>query len=220
MHHHHHHGPSFDHAHRDPGSAGRALSLSLALTSSLRLLRDALHLLLDGVPPELEFAEVGRAMAEVEGVRSVHDLHTWSLTAETKALSAHVVLCRMDDWGEVLNRCRDLLVARFGIGHITLQPETLEQGRDPRSPYRNGPTRDRPRSLAGYRCDGAVASCSIGAAAQAPGPPRGDRRPYGATTLREAGGGALPAASGGHADHARRSLPAPPDPRQWLAKIE
>jgi cobalt-zinc-cadmium efflux system protein len=105
------------------------LSLAIALLilfSSLRLLRDALHLLLDGVPPELELAEVGRAMAEVEGIRSVHDLHIWSLAAETKALSAHVVVRRMEDWGEVLNRCRDLLVARFGIDHITLQPETLE----------------------------------------------------------------------------------------------
>ncbi len=105
------------------------LSLAIALlilVSSLRLLRDALHALLDGVPAELDLATVGRAMAEVEGVRSVHDLHIWSLSAETTALSAHVVLRRMDDWGEVLTRLRHLLAARFDIDHITLQPETLE----------------------------------------------------------------------------------------------
>jgi cobalt-zinc-cadmium efflux system protein len=95
----------------------------------------ALHSLLDGVPPNLELAAVGRAMAEVKGVRSVHDLHIWSLSAETTALSAHVVLRRMDDWTEVLARLKGLLAARFGIDHITLQPETQETvvTLDPRS---------------------------------------------------------------------------------------
>lgn len=114
------------------------LSLAIALlilVSSVRLLRDALHSLLDGVPPNLELAAVGRAMAEVKGVRSVHDLHIWSLSAETTALSAHVVLRRMDDWAEVLARLKGLLAAQFGIGHITLQPETQETvvTLDPRS---------------------------------------------------------------------------------------
>jgi len=105
------------------------LSLAIAgliLVSSLRLLREALHALLDGVPPELDLAAVGRAMAEVDGVRSVHDLHIWSLSAQHRALSAHLVLRRMQDWGGVLERERALLETRFGIDHITLQPETLE----------------------------------------------------------------------------------------------
>ena len=105
------------------------LSLAIALLiliSSLRLLRDALHALLDGVPPDLDLATVGRAMAAVDGVRSVHDLHIWSLSAEHTALSAHVVLRRLEDWGEVLTRVRTLLATQFGIDHITLQPEILE----------------------------------------------------------------------------------------------
>jgi cobalt-zinc-cadmium efflux system protein len=105
------------------------LSLAIALLiliSSLRLLRDAVHALLDGVPPELDLAAVGRAMAGVNGVCSVHDLHIWSLSAETTALSAHVVLRRMEDWRDVLTDLQALLATRYAIAHVTLQPETLE----------------------------------------------------------------------------------------------
>ncbi len=98
----------------------------LILVSSLRLLRQVLHTLLEGVPLHLDLEEVGRAMAEVEDVFSVHDLHIWSLSAETTALSAHVVLRRIDDWQPVLGRLRELLDERFGIEHVTLQPEPVE----------------------------------------------------------------------------------------------
>jgi cobalt-zinc-cadmium efflux system protein len=98
----------------------------LILISSLRLLREVVHTLLEGVPMNLELEEVGRAMAGAEGVLSVHDLHIWSLSAETTALSAHVVVQRIDQWPGVLWRLRELLSERFGIEHVTLQPEPLE----------------------------------------------------------------------------------------------
>jgi cobalt-zinc-cadmium efflux system protein len=98
----------------------------LILISSLRLLREVVHTLLEGVPLHLELEEVGRAMAGAEGVKSVHDLHIWSLSAETTALSAHVVVQRIDQWPGVLWRLRELLSERFGIEHVTLQPEPLE----------------------------------------------------------------------------------------------
>jgi cobalt-zinc-cadmium efflux system protein len=94
--------------------------------SSLRLAREALHGLMEGVPLHLSLPEVGRAMASVEGVASLHDLHIWSLSAERPALSAHVVLDRMGQWDSVLARLKALLYERFGIEHVTLQPEAVE----------------------------------------------------------------------------------------------
>jgi len=91
--------------------------------SSLRLAREALHGLMEGVPFRLSLAEVGKAMAAVPGVVSVHDLHIWSISAERIALSSHVVLERMGQWDEVLAGLRTLLDERFGIEHVTLQPE-------------------------------------------------------------------------------------------------
>jgi cobalt-zinc-cadmium efflux system protein len=65
-------------------------------------------------------------MASVEGVASVHDLHIWSLSAERPALSAHVALDRIGQWDSVLARLKALLCERFGIEHVTLQPEAVE----------------------------------------------------------------------------------------------
>lgn len=102
------------------------LIVVLILISSLRLLREAVHTLLEGVPAHLDLGEVGRAMAGVEGVLSVHDLHIWSLSGDTTALSAHVVLRRIEGWEVILARLRELLDRRFGISHVTLQPESVE----------------------------------------------------------------------------------------------
>lgn len=99
------------------------LICGLILAATLRLLRQAVHTLLDGVPPRIDLPEVGKAMAGVEGVSSVHDLHIWSLDSRETALSAHVVLLRSEDWPTVLPRLQSLLAEHFGIGHVTLQPE-------------------------------------------------------------------------------------------------
>ena len=97
---------------------------ALILTATLRLLREAVHVVMEGVPPELDLEEIGRALAAVEGVESVHDLHVWALTPGQPALSAHVILRDIRHWESVLPRLTDLLEERFGIGHVTLQPET------------------------------------------------------------------------------------------------
>ncbi|HEX8713854.1 MAG: cation transporter [Gammaproteobacteria bacterium] len=96
---------------------------ALILVSSLRLLRDASRVLLEGVPLGLDLAEIGRGMAGVAGVRSVHDLHVWSLSSREVSLSAHVVIDDMRTWQEVLARIREHLQRRYAITHATLQPE-------------------------------------------------------------------------------------------------
>ena len=99
------------------------LICGLILFSTLSLLRRVVHTLLEGVPDGLSLPEVGRAMAAVDGVRSVHDLHIWSIDSRGTALSAHVVLANAARWPAVLEAERHLLHTRFGIEHATLQPE-------------------------------------------------------------------------------------------------
>ena len=99
------------------------LICGLILFSTLSLLRRVVHTLLEGVPEGLSLPEVGRAMATVDGVRSVHDLHIWSLDSHRTALSAHVVLADAARWPAVLEAERALLHSRFSIEHATLQPE-------------------------------------------------------------------------------------------------
>ena len=100
----------------------------LILVSAVRILHEALHALMEGVPPHLDLEQVGRAMAAIDSVVSVHDLHIWSLSASRVALSAHVVLKDLDEWPALLARLRDLLAREFGIEHVTLQPEPLDRG--------------------------------------------------------------------------------------------
>lgn len=103
------------------------LICGLILAATIRLLRAAVHTLLDGVPKRISLPEVGRAMARAEGVASVHDLHIWSLDSRETALSAHVLLTRGEAWPEVLERLQALLRERFGIAHVTLQPEVTPE---------------------------------------------------------------------------------------------
>ncbi len=96
----------------------------LILYSTYRLLREAVHGLLAGVPPGLSLETIGKDMASMEGVISVHDLHVWSLTSNKVALSAHVVVNDFREWDVVLSTLRTRLAQAYGIEHITLQPET------------------------------------------------------------------------------------------------
>lgn len=104
---------------------------ALILFSTLRLVKEAVHTLLEGVPPGLSLADVGQKLAAIEGVISVHDLHIWSLSSRRTALSAHVQLTDMAQWPKVLERMRKLLSATYGIEHVTFQPElALENSSD------------------------------------------------------------------------------------------
>jgi cobalt-zinc-cadmium efflux system protein len=100
------------------------LIVAFILYSTLRLLREALHGLMEGVPMSLSLGAIGADMAARPGVLSVHDLHVWSLSSQRLALSAHVVLADLGQWDAVLHDMRNMLLERYGIDHITLQPET------------------------------------------------------------------------------------------------
>jgi cobalt-zinc-cadmium efflux system protein len=99
---------------------------ALIVTSSLRLLREALHGLMEGVPLNLSLEEIGRAIAAVPGVASVHDLHIWSVAPDKAMLSAHLMVEDLQRWETVLAEVRALLLERYGIEHVTLQPEPIE----------------------------------------------------------------------------------------------
>lgn len=99
------------------------LIAALIISSTLRLLREALHGLMEGVPLGLSLPDIGRDIAAHQSVASVHDLHVWSLSSKRLALSAHVVLDDIMQWEDILSDLRNLLLESYGIEHVTLQPE-------------------------------------------------------------------------------------------------
>lgn len=94
------------------------------------LLKDSVHVLLEGVPEHIELPEVEAALAAVPGVESVHDLHIWVISNDKISLTVHVV-CDQETAETpraafaLLHRIRDLLAERFAIRHSTVQLEQV-----------------------------------------------------------------------------------------------
>lgn len=95
----------------------------LILVSTLKLLRDTVHVLMEGVPPTLDLNAIGKTLAGLPGVISVHDLHVWSITPGQVALSAHLEISDLQRWPAILAAATDFVRDRYAIGHVTLQPE-------------------------------------------------------------------------------------------------
>src|SRR6185436_16982534 len=103
----------------DP-QVGLAISV-LILLSSWRLIAEPVGVLMEAAPAGLDVEAAGAAICEEEGVRSVHDLHIWTVSSGFGALAAHVVVTADCDRDLVRRRIELLLRERFGIGHTTLQ---------------------------------------------------------------------------------------------------
>ena len=100
--------------------AGVLIAL-LVLASSWSVIRDSVHILLEGAPRGMDARELGRRMAEVPGVVEVHDLHIWTITSGFPALSAHVLVDPGDDCHARRRELEELLLREYRIGHTTLQ---------------------------------------------------------------------------------------------------
>lgn len=87
------------------------------------LLKDAVAVLLEGTPSDVNITSVREKLAKIEGVAEIHDLHVWSLTSGVNALSVHVVLASGVEHDDVLTRVHDCCTHEFKITHVTAQTE-------------------------------------------------------------------------------------------------
>jgi cobalt-zinc-cadmium efflux system protein len=101
-----------------------AVAIALfVLPRTWALLREALHVLLEGTPREVDLTALRQTMEAVPGVKTVHDLHVWTLTSGVHALSAHAILQEGATHGQVLGDLRSRVTAGFPISHVTVQLE-------------------------------------------------------------------------------------------------
>lgn len=103
---------------------GLAIGL-LVLWSSIGILRESAHILLEGRPREMEVEEVARAILKVQGVQEVHDVHIWSLGGAHNALSCHVRIpdMHLDACESLLKEIKEKVSKDFHIEHVTIQLE-------------------------------------------------------------------------------------------------
>jgi cobalt-zinc-cadmium efflux system protein len=97
--------------------------VALIVVAALRLLRDAVTVLLDRVPRGLDLGEVERSLRELPGVLAVHDMHCWMITTDFIAFAAHLQVAPAHDPQQTIEAASTLLGERYGIAHTTLQPE-------------------------------------------------------------------------------------------------
>jgi cobalt-zinc-cadmium efflux system protein len=96
---------------------------TLVLYSAWHLIREALDILMEAAPSGLDVGDIERSLSAVDGVRSVHDLHVWSVAHGQIALSCHLVVPRDGRSTPLLSEVYSMLGARFGIDHATIQVE-------------------------------------------------------------------------------------------------
>jgi len=81
------------------------------------LIRQAVHILMEGVPPHLDLGEIEAATQAAHGVRAVHDLHVWTLTSGKEAMSAHVLVDDLADGQHILGDLQHLAVEEMPPRH-------------------------------------------------------------------------------------------------------
>ncbi|KFC75789.1 cation diffusion facilitator family transporter [Massilia sp. LC238] len=95
----------------------------LILRSTSGILRESYHFLMEGVPHEIDYLEVGASLKAIDGVLDVHDLHVWDMSPGHPALIGHLEIASLEQWPTVLAAVRAMLREKHGIDHVTLQPE-------------------------------------------------------------------------------------------------
>jgi cobalt-zinc-cadmium efflux system protein len=85
------------------------------------LLKQSVHILMEGTPFEIDVAEIEKALLEISHVTAIHDVHVWTITSGTNSMTGHLVVHDMINAAAVLKSAKDILRERFKIDHVTIQ---------------------------------------------------------------------------------------------------
>jgi cobalt-zinc-cadmium efflux system protein len=104
----------------------------LILYNAWGILRDAVDILLESTPRDVDMKKMVGEITQLEGVLGVHDLHVWSITQNLRTMSAHILTedISVSAGAEIQNRINELVYHRYNIAHATLQLECVECGPD------------------------------------------------------------------------------------------
>ncbi|XP_026320382.1 zinc transporter 2-like [Hyposmocoma kahamanoa] len=95
----------------------------LVLATSARVVRDALAMLMQGVPPNFRYRELVGSLSSINGVRHVHSVHAWALSTHHIIITAHVAIDELTDPEIVLRECQKLARDEFEVQSATFQVE-------------------------------------------------------------------------------------------------
>lgn len=97
----------------------------LILWSAWTIVREAVDILMEGTPTDIDIEDMIQDINSVEGVRGVHDLHVWSITQNMRTLSAHLVTddLSISEGASIQTKVNDVLYHEYNVSHATLQLE-------------------------------------------------------------------------------------------------
>jgi len=100
----------------------------LILYNAWGILRDALDILLEATPRDVDTNKLVHDVMQVSGVLGVHDLHVWSLTQNLRTMSAHVLTndLPISDGADIQRQINEIVYHRYNIAHATLQLECVD----------------------------------------------------------------------------------------------
>jgi len=110
-----------------------SISVSIFLLKEVyEILSESVHMLLDSVPTDLDFAEIKKVLGEFEGITSINDLHIWQTGSHDRFLSAHVIINEMEksEQVKILAKIITLLKEKYNIHHSTLQMVSEQDVKD------------------------------------------------------------------------------------------
>jgi len=110
------------------------ISIVIALfliREAYRIVRQAIDMLLDSVPSDIDFQKVKKSLLDIKDVLEIHDLHIWKLSTDNIASSAHLIIANIDNDGRIALLCsaKEMLSKKFGINHATLQISTENENK-------------------------------------------------------------------------------------------
>jgi cobalt-zinc-cadmium efflux system protein len=103
------------------------ISVGLAfyiLPRTWSLMKKSINILMEGVPINISYEEVKKAILQIKGVTGVFDIHIWAITSGMDAITAHVVVSDPSKSQTILKEISSMLEKRFKITHTTIQIET------------------------------------------------------------------------------------------------
>jgi len=103
--------------------AASAVIAVLIVVSSWSLIRESIHILLEGTPPHLKLDAIRDDLLKLDGICGCHDLHVWSVGSQEPMLSAHLLRHDGSPTQPVLVAAKQMLLEQYGIRHSTLQIE-------------------------------------------------------------------------------------------------
>ena len=92
---------------------------------SFKILSDAVHILMEGAPPDISINEIQSVVEGLEDVEDIHHVHIWTVGENDIHLEAHInvpdmTISKSNILGDKIEK---LLKSKFDINHITLQFE-------------------------------------------------------------------------------------------------